>query len=114
LPRTSFTTGLEIAFRRLSRYSAHRRRAVAELLVDEHAQRGVAHAAASALPAEGAAVVARAERRHHFLAREERGDGNEAAAERLAEDEPVGLDAFVLAREDLARCVPGPSAPRPR
>jgi len=48
-------------------------------------------------------VIARLERAHHFLPGEECGDRDEPSAERLAEDQSVGLHALVLAGEHLSR-----------
>ena len=83
---------------------ALRGRALGEPLVDEHAQRRAADGGGERIAAERAAVVAGAKQRHDRAAREHGRHGIDAAAERLAEHEHVGIGAgLVVVREHLAR-----------
>ena len=89
-------------------------RALGETLANEQVERGLADRGRERIAAERAAVVAGRELRHHLFARAERAHRQQAAAERLAEDEAVGADAVVVAREHARRCGRGRSAPRRR
>src|SRR5258706_6933681 len=86
----------------LEQVLAHLRGALGQLLVDEEIERRESHRRGERVAAERAAVVAGLEYAQHFLARAERRDRDQPAAQRLAEDDAVGLHAFVVAGEDLA------------
>ena len=73
-----------------------------EIFFDDDAERGAGHGAGQRIAAEGAAVVAGVEEAEDLARAEHGGDGIEAAGERLADDEHVGLDALVLVGEELA------------
>ena len=68
----------------------------------EHLDHGEADRAGQRVAAEGAAVLAGAEHAEDVLVGDDRGDRDDAAAERLAEDVDVGDDALVVAGEGLA------------
>jgi hypothetical protein len=73
-----------------------------QLLLDDDLQSLVRDGAAQGVAAEGRAVVAGVEHVHDFVVGQERADGIEAAAQRLADDQAVGADAFPLVGEHLA------------
>ena len=59
-------------------------------------------------------MAAGVEHAHHAVVGQEGADRQQAAAQGLAQDQPVGPDALVLEGEPLARCGPGRPAPRRR
>ena len=77
-------------------------RLLAQALAQQQVERGDADRRGERVAAEGAAVVAGMEDRHDLLAGEEGADRQQAAAERLAEHQAVGADAFVVAGEQRA------------
>ena len=91
-----------MAASRAARWAPSVGRTLDELLVDQHVEGGDRHRAGERVAAVGRAVDAGREDVHHLVPREERGDGVEAAGERLADGDAVGPDALVLEREQLA------------
>ncbi len=81
-------------------------RAFDELLLLDDGQRFMADCGGECVAAEGRAVRAGREHVHQRALADERRDRQHAAAQRLAENEAVGDDAFVLERE------PGAGAPK--
>ena len=103
-PRISAMHGARSARSLFEQILALRGRALGEPLVDEHAQRRASDGRGERVAAERAAVVAGAKQRHDRAAREHGRHGIDAAAERLAEHEHVGVGArLVVVREHLAR-----------
>ena len=99
MPRTSTIAGMIDRAQLGEQLVAANARALGETLANEQVERGFADRGGERIAAEGAAVVAGRELRHHLFARAERAHRQQAAAERLAEDEAVGPDAVVVARE---------------
>jgi hypothetical protein len=77
--------------------------AISELLLLEHLERSDSDSGGERVSAKGAAVLARANGEHHVARRKHRADGHEAARQRLAKNQHVGLEAFPVAREKLSR-----------
>ena len=73
-----------------------------EVFVDDDAEGGAGDGAGERVAAEGAAMVAGVEDAEDLARGEDGGDGVEAAGERLANDDDVGRDVFVLVGEELA------------
>ena len=76
--------------------------ALDHFLFNENAEGGAGNGAAERIAAEGAAVVAGLEDAENFARGENGGDRIEASGEGFADDENVGLDAFVHVGEELA------------
>ncbi len=94
--------GAGVGAQALQLVGAHGRRAIGQALLREHRERRQAHRRAQRVAAERAAVVAGAQHAHHFLAGAEGRHRQQPAAQRLAEDDGIGLHVLVLAGEELA------------
>ena len=95
-------SGLSMSRRRSSNRAPERRTALGELFVHEDVQGFEADGCGQRIAAEGAAVIARLKDRHHFAPGEKQGHGQDPAAQRLAEDEAVRPDPFVLRGQQAA------------
>ena len=81
---------------------AERRGAALELARRQHLDDAGADRGGQRVAAERRAVLARADHTEHVAVRDDRGHGQDAAAQRLAEQIDVGNHAFAVARERLA------------
>jgi hypothetical protein len=80
-----------------------------ELLIPQDLHRRTGHGTRERIASKRRAVIAGMEHTHDFLRAEHGGDGHDTAAEGLAEDPHVGLHAFEVRREELARDGPKPA-----
>src|SRR6185437_11376516 len=86
----------------IEKVSAQFRGALDHLLLDENAQRGTGHGAAQRIAAKGAAVVAGLVNAQNLLGGQHGGDGIEAAGQRLADNEHVGVNSLAHVGKELA------------
>ena len=81
---------------------SHDRGAFRQSLVDQRVEGRQPDGRSDWIAAKSAAVISRSEYPHEFPASKEQRDGEEPAAERLAEHQPVRHDPFMLTREQPA------------
>ena len=93
---------LPIELQALAEIRAHRRRILDHAFLGDGPERGSRDGAGERIAAERASVLAGLQYAHDRPAAKDCGHGIEAAAERLAEQRHVGLDAFVFFSQELA------------
>ena len=95
--------GMADGAHRVDQHGAQALAAAGDILVDEHAHRLAGHGHGERVATEGRAMAAGIEDIHHAAPGNEGGDRQQAAAQRLADDQTVRPGALVLEAEHRAR-----------